>query len=119
MSGNDVRIDGEALVVVPRGMDRVWSFTRRLAFPLDHVLGATHDPGMRHEPKGRRGPGLGLPGKLSGTFHADGRKQFWNISGYEKVVVISLSPEEEYERVMVTVDDPGAVVDAVNAAIRS
>lgn len=84
---------------------------------VTHVLGATYDPDLRNEPKGWRGPGLGLPNKLSGTFHAGGNKQFWNISGYEKVVVFTLSPEEEYERVMVTVEDPHEVVRLVNGAI--
>ena len=101
----------------PQHLDKLWSFTGKLQFPLEHVLGATYDPDLRNEPKGWRGPGLGLPNKLSGTFHAGGNEQFWNISGYEKVVVFTLSPEEEYERVMVTVEDPHEVVRLVNGAI--
>jgi hypothetical protein len=41
---------------------------------------------MRDEPKGWRGPGLGLPGEKSGTFHARGKKQFWNMSGYDRAL---------------------------------
>lgn len=116
MNINKVTITLEELVVEPVGMSKMWAFTRRLRFPLNHVRGATFDPGMRDEPKGWRGPGLGLPGKLAGTFHADGGKQFWNISGYDRAVVITLDPAERYDRVVITVDDPHQVVDAVNRA---
>jgi hypothetical protein len=71
---------------------------------------------MRDEPKGWRGPGLGLPGKLSGTFHHGGTKQFWNISGYERAVVITLSPEERFDRVVITVDDPHETVRTINGS---
>ena len=118
MSRTKVTVTPEDLVVEPVGLDKLWSFTRRLRFPLEHVRGATFDPGMRDEPKGWRGPGLGLPGKLSGTFHADGRRQFWNISGYDRAVVITLVPAaERYDRLVVTVDDPDQVVAAVNGAL--
>lgn len=117
MSNNTVTIKDGTLTIEPTGLDKLWSFTGKLQFPLEHVLGATYDPDLRNEPKGWRGPGLGLPNKLSGTFHAGGNKQFWNISGYEKVVVFTLSPEQEYERVMVTVEDPHEVVRLVNGAI--
>lgn len=117
MSSNRVSITGDRLVIEPLGLNRVWSFTRRLVFPLTHVRGATFDPGMRDEPKGWRGPGLGLPGKLVGTFHHGGKKQFWNIAGYERAVVITLDENERFDRVVITVDDPNAVADAINIAL--
>lgn len=116
MSSNRVSITGDRLVIEPLGLNKIWSFTRRLEFPLAHVRGATFDPGMRDEPKGWRGPGLGLPGKLSGTFHSGGTKQFWNISGYERALVITLDAPERFDRVVITVDDPSAVADAINIA---
>jgi hypothetical protein len=117
MSHNNVTITADRLVIEPVGMDKLFSFTKRLEIPLTHVRGATFDPGLRDEPKGLRGPGLGLPGKLSGTCHADGKRQFWNISGYEKAIVVTLDPAEQFERVVVTVDDPDQVVSDINSAI--
>lgn len=117
MSSNTVTVTAEELVVEPVGLDRMWSFTRRLRFPLEHVRGATFDPGLRDEPKGWRGPGLGLPGRLAGTFHAAGKKQFWNISGYERAVVITFHPASRFDRVVITVDDPHGVADAINSAV--
>jgi hypothetical protein len=116
LSINRVTVTDDCLVVEPLGLNKLWSFTRRLRIPLAHVRGATFDPGMRNEPKGRRGPGLGLPGKLSGTYNADGRKQFWNVSGYERAVVVTLDPAERFDRLVITVDDPNGVVDAINGA---
>ncbi|MCQ1949078.1 hypothetical protein NNX28_03930 [Arthrobacter sp. zg-Y859] len=116
MSSNKVTVTPANLVVEPVGLNKMWSFKRRLRFPLEHVRGATFDPGIRDEPKGWRGPGLGLPGKLSGTFHSGGKKQFWNISGYDRAVVITLDPAEQFDRLVITVEDPHQLVDMINNA---
>ena len=71
-----VTLAPDELAIEPAGLDKLWSFTSRLVIPLDHVRGATHDPGMKRAPKGWRGPGLRLGDKLSGTFHADGDDSF-------------------------------------------
>jgi len=118
MSVNKVTVTPECLVVEPAGFGKVWSFRRRLTIPLGQVRGATFDPGMRDEPKGWRGPGLAFRGRLSGTFHADGGRQFWNVSGYERAVVITLEPPHRFERLVITVDDPAQVVETINAARR-
>lgn len=113
---NTVTTTETHLVVEPAGIDKLWSFTRRLEIPFAHVRGATHDPGMRSEPKGWRGPGLRAGQKLSGTFHDDGERQFWNVSGFENAVVVELT-DESYTRLVLSVDDPRAVVDQINDGI--
>lgn len=65
---NSVTLRDDRLVVEPKGLDKLWSFTRTLELALDHVRGATFDPGADRQPKGLRAPGLALPGKTSGTF---------------------------------------------------
>ncbi|MEI2776210.1 MAG: hypothetical protein V9G19_09620 [Tetrasphaera sp.] len=90
---NAVTLTETDLIIEPVGLDKLWSFTGQLQVPWSHVRGATHDPGMEAEPKGWRGPGLRFGGKLSGTFHADGERQFWNVSGYADAVVIELTDE--------------------------
>lgn len=112
---NAVNIVGENLVIEPRGLNKLWSFTRRLEIPLDHVRGATHDPGASKEPKGIRAPGLGLPGKTAGTFHRDGVTTFYNVSGRTDTIVIELV-DEKYRRLVLTVADPRDVVRRVNDA---
>ena len=76
MSTTRVTVTPTELIVEPRGLDKLWSFRRRIVVPLSHVRGATHDPGMKHEPRGLRAPGLGLPSKLAGTFRRDGERHF-------------------------------------------
>ncbi|MGB2722283.1 MAG: hypothetical protein WBG53_17195 [Rhodococcus sp. (in: high G+C Gram-positive bacteria)] len=112
---NSVTIVDATLIVEPRGLDKLWSFTRRLEIPLVHVRGATHDPGASKEPKGIRAPGLGLPGKTAGTFHRDGVRTFYNVTGSADTIVIELE-QQEYQRLVLTVADPRAVVQSVNNA---
>lgn len=117
MHENTITVSGDILCVEPRGLDKIWSFRNRLEIPLAHVKGATFDPGMQHEPKGWRGPGLRIPGKLAGTFHAGGERQFWNVSGYDRTVVIELDTSEHFTRLIVSADDPRGIVDMINQAV--
>lgn len=112
---NAVTIEDGRLVVVPRGLDRLWSFTRRLSIPVEHVRSATHDPSANREPKGLRAPGLSIPGKTAGTFRRHGRTTFWNISNPRDTVVVELV-DERFDRLVITVADPAAVVDAIEVA---
>lgn len=114
---NTVTITNNNLVVEPQGMDKLWSLKRRLEYPLASVRGATFDPGANNEPKGLRAPGLAIPGKWAGTFHRDGEKSFWNVSTPGETVVIELA-NEHYDRLILTVNDPRALVDKINAAIQ-
>ena len=61
-----------------------------------------------------RGPGLRRGSKLSGTFHADGQRQFWNISGYENTVVVELV-DERFSRLVLSLDDPAQQAAAITA----
>ena len=105
MSRNTVTITDTTLSVEPHGLDKMWSYTSRLEFPLAHVRGATHDPGLQ------------AGSKLSGTFHAEGTAQFWNISGYENTLVVTLE-DERFTHLYLTVDDPAGLAAQINAAIR-
>lgn len=115
---NKVTLTGSSLIVEPKGLDKLWSFTRKINVPLAHVRGATFDPGVNNEPKGLRAPGLAIPGKWAGTFNRGGDKSFWNVSTPGETVVIELA-DEHYARLVLTVASPRAVVDAVNFAIQN
>lgn len=113
---NTVTITDRTLIVEPRGLDKLWSLTRRLEIPLDHVRGATFDPGANAEPKGFRRPGLHVPGKWAGTFSRDGVLSFWNVGTTGRTVVVELTGER-YQRLFLSVEDPRPLVDAANAAV--
>ncbi|MGW4063208.1 hypothetical protein ACWEGE_33325 [Amycolatopsis sp. NPDC004747] len=113
-----VRIDGEELVVVLEGLDKLWAFKSSLTIPLANVRGATADPGIAADPKGIRAPGAHVPGVITaGTFHQDGEKIFWDVRDPAKAVVIELA-DERYTRVVVQVEDPRATVALVEKALR-
>lgn len=116
MSRNNVTVTPDSLLVEPVGLSKVWSLKRRLQFPPVQVRGATVDPSVRNEPRGRRGHGLRIPGRSVGTFHVRGRKQFWNVSVYDLAIVVTLDAEE-FDRLIITVHDPHHVVDTINSAV--
>ncbi|KAA0943226.1 hypothetical protein [Streptomyces apricus] len=112
-----VRIDGDNLVVVNEGLDKLWSFKGSLTIPLANVRGATADPGIAADPKGIRAPGAHVPGLITaGTFHQEGEKVFWNVKNASKAVVVELA-DEEYARLVLQVDDPRATVALIENAL--
>jgi hypothetical protein len=105
------------LTVQLRGINRIWALRKGLTVPLSQVRGATVDPGARREAKGRRSPGLHIPGIAAvGTFHREGERILWEVYRGDRAVVIQLSGEP-YDRLIVEVKDPRGVVETINRAI--
>lgn len=120
MSRNKVEIQGAELVVIPRGLDKLWSLTKEIRVPLSLVRGATYDPGVVAEPKGVRSPGLNTLGKkVSATYRKDGERHFWNVTGASDALVIELDPTFTYNRLILSVDDPVGLEREINQAIRN
>lgn len=114
---NRLTLTDHSLTVEPAGLDKLWSFTSALEVPLATVRGATHDPGMIEEPKGLRAPGLHAGSKVAGTYRRNGKKDFWNVSGGADIVVIQLDGSGEYDRLVLSVEDPAQAVDRINNAL--
>jgi len=109
-----VSIDPEELVVEVEGLDKVLAFRSRIGIPLRHVRGATADPGIAREWKGRRSPGTHLPGVVvAGTFHHDGDRIFWDVHDGSRAIVIELE-DERYRRLVIEVENPIDTVDEIN-----
>ena len=113
---NKVAIVGQTLEIEPQGLDKVWSFKGKLVVPLEHVLGASEDPGILEDAKGLRSPGLHVPGKWAGTYIEHGEKTFWNVTRPESPIVIQLKGER-YDRLVLGVEQPRDLVNQINAAI--
>lgn len=119
MSRNTVKIEAEELVVIPRGLDKLWSFTKEIRVPLSLVRGATYDPGVVTEPKGVRSPGLNMLGKkISATYRKDGERHYWNVTSASDVIVIEVDPTFTYRRLILSVDDPVGLERQINEAVR-
>jgi hypothetical protein len=114
-----VDIDDQRLVVTMHGFDVVWTFRRRIVVPLDHVKGARIDPHVASH-----GPWLGAGrtdalldyAVAAGPMLVHGRHEFWDVHHPDRCVTIDLV-DEPFERLVVEVEDPTAVVDAVIAAL--
>ncbi len=114
-----VSIDGKNLVVTMTGINKVAALKSRIDVPLAHVRGATEDPGIVHESKGLRAPGTHVPGIITaGTFHQHGERIFWDVTDGSRAIVIEFV-DEDFARLVITVEDPRASVELVNRAIRA
>jgi len=119
VSGNRLTIADDQLLIEPQGLDRLWSFTRRIQIPLKQVKSAFFDPTVIDDVRGIRFPGLHLPHKVTGTFNTNGKRQFWNLVGLEGAIVVELDAAERFDRLVLTVDNPLGQVDKINAARQS
>jgi hypothetical protein len=114
-----IDIDETALTVRPRGLDVVWTTRRRIIVPLEHVRGARIDPDVV-----RHGPWLGAGytdalldyAVAAGSMFVHGHREFWDVHFPERSVVVDLTGEQ-YERLVIDVDDPEATVAEINAAV--
>lgn len=114
-----IDIGDDRLTVTLHGLDVVWTTRRRMIVPLAHVVGARQDPHIH-----RHGPWLGAGrtdalldyAVAAGSMLVHGRREFWDVHHPDKAVEIDLV-DEAYERLVLEVDDPGAVVAEVNAAV--
>lgn len=112
-----ISVSGGVLTVEIQGLHQLWAFTRSIRVPMAHVRGATADPGIVHEPKGLRAPGIHVPGAVIGTFRRDGETHFWDVRSGAQAVVIELT-DENYDRLIVDVEDPRHTVDVINDAVQ-
>lgn len=112
-----VSIEGDRLVVRLTGLDRLLTLRGRIEVPLRDVRGATADPGIVGQPKGRRWPGTHLPGVVvGGTFVQDGERTFWNVRDERRAVVVQLA-HHRFRRLVLDVPDPRATVRAIEQAL--
>lgn len=113
---NKISIENNKLIVLPQGLDKVWSFNNKLEIPMINVMGATIDKDILNTKKGFRGPGLGLPNKWCGTWTLDGEKNFWNVTRKTSPVVIQLK-NEKFSRLILGLEDATEWVDRINNSI--
>ena len=113
-----IDLAGSSLVVNVEGLDKLWSFKSRLEIPIQHVAGVERDT---EEAKkwyhGIRAPGTSLPGVITaGTFYQHGERVFWDVHNPENAIAIRLH-DERYQRLVVEVADPDAIIAKIRAAL--
>src|SRR5437763_16204641 len=96
------------LVVEVEGIDKVFALKRRLVIVLDHVRGATADPGIARDWKGPHAPGALLPGVIvAGRFHHQGERAFWDVRDPAKAIA-GEPRHEKYRRLVIGRDAAAA-----------
>ena len=112
-----VSVGAQALTVKFRGIHMFWTLKRRLDVPLNHVVDARMDPAFAASSPGWRLLGAELPGVVvAGRFISNGERAFWDLRNPTKAVVIELRGER-YKRLVLEVDDPETVVEAIHRAL--
>ena len=116
-----IDIGATHLTVTLRGLDVLWAVRRRISVPLEHVSGARVDSHVSSH-----GPWLGA-GRTdalldyaiaAGPMLVHGRHEFWDVHHPDRAISIDLV-DEPFERLVLEVADPEAVVTAINAAVVS
>jgi hypothetical protein len=114
----NVTTEGERVVFVVEGLDKLWSFRSRLELPLAHVTAVEHDP----EVVGRwwhgvKVLGTDVPGLFAaGTFYYHGELVFWDVRHSERAIIVSLK-HERFKKLIVEVADPTETVSMLRQAI--
>jgi hypothetical protein len=116
----DVATEGDRVVFVVEGLDKLWSFRSRLELPLAHVIAVEHDP----EAVGRWWHGIkvlgtDVPGLFAaGTFYYHGELVFWDVRHPGRAIIVSLQ-HERFKKLIIEVDDPHEAVTRLRRAIET
>lgn len=108
------------LVITLTGWEQLAALKREVRVPLSSVRGVCADPDPWSALRGMRAPGTGIPGVVAyGVRRMTGdRPDFAAVHGRGPAVRVELTPDCQYRRLLVTVADPDATVEAVRAGVR-
>ena len=115
----NVSIQNNNLVVTMTGLRRIFTLRKELSFPLGSVKGVTHDPTISSDyPSGwekRKGTNV-FRTYYGGTFRKNGEQIFWDVLKPENTIVVTLQ-DQEFQRLIIEVDDPKEAVQMIEQAI--
>lgn len=98
------------------GMHKIWALKSRLQIPLSSIASARADAELAAHPRGLRAPGTYIPKLIvAGTFYADHKRWFWDVSDPAKAIVIELKGEK-YQMIVVEVADPKRALIQIETA---
>ena len=112
----EIQIKGDALEIEVLGLHKIWALKSRLSFPLASVTSVRRDPEIAKRPRGLRAPGTYIPRWLTaGTFYADKKRWFWDVSNPANALVIELEGEK-YQILVLEIAEIGRVLKLIEAA---
>ena len=108
-----VVVDADFVTVELTGAEKLETLHGDVTIPRASVVDAREVPDAMAELHGMRAPGTGLPGVLmAGTWRSAQEIIFAVCHGRRPGVVIDLV-DTKYDRIVLTVDDPGQVLAAL------
>ena len=114
----EVTVEGDAVVVTPRGFDALLCLRGRIVVPLAAVAMVRVVPRREAPRTGLRRPGTAVPGLvLAGSYGSGEQRTFWDVRRAERVLVVSCRLGSEYKALVVEVPEPDAVAERLNAAL--
>jgi hypothetical protein len=109
----EVVVDPRSVTVVLSAAEKLESIHGDLSLPRSAVRAARAVEDGMAEIHGLRAPGTGVPGLIrAGTFRDKGVRTFAVCHRHRPAVVLELDGEL-FDRVVVTVDDPQSILDAL------
>ncbi len=117
-----VETSPEVVDVFVSGFDRVVGFRSRIELPISRVEDARVLPkSQASRDVWLRTGGLGLPYLATvGYFRGvAAKKQWWRVYRAKQVLVISMKDASEFGRIVLEIDDPGAVAKEINDAVEA
>ena len=113
---NLLTIENNKIVISPKGLDKIWSFTNRIEISIENISSVTIDKNIIYRSKGLRLLGLATFNKWAGTFIYKKEKYFWNVTSKEIPLVIQLH-DEKFKTLIIGVDDATEWENKINCLI--
>jgi hypothetical protein len=114
-----IDFEAEALIVRFTGLAAITTLTRKIRVPYTAIgsmsIGLTDPPGLLALKVGLSTPPFGTTQR--GRFREHGRWSFLDVDDRERAVVLDLTGHE-YRRVVLTVDDPQALIEKLGERVR-
>lgn len=110
---------GDDMLFTVQGLHKVWAFKSSLTIPRAHIAGARQDAAAARDLSGFRALGTSVPWLIkAGTFYLHSqtglKPTFVDVMNPEHTLVIDLH-DEEYQRLIIEVEDPTAVLALLQA----
>ena len=114
----NVHIDDRTATFEVLGSHRLWALKGSVKVRLENIRSVRHDPAITLGWwEGWRMPGTHIPGLIiAGTYYREGQKRFWDVTDPRRAIVVDLM-NEEYDRLIVDVEDPAGTVRRLEAAL--
>ena len=111
------RVEDGALVIEPRGLNKLWTLRSSVTLPLSAVTDVRVVTGLDQLPsRGFRLPGTGAPGLIiAGSYWKPGYRSFYAVHDGEDMVVIKTTGQR-YDLIVLQTKDPYGTVNAITDA---